>query len=134
MPSVVKFYHPKNIICCCSVAQFCLTFCDPVDCIAHQASSFSTTSWHLLKLMSIESVMTSTHLILHCPFSPCLQSFPVSECFPMGQLFTSDGQSIGASTSASVLLMNIRMISSRIDRFDLLLFKRLSRVFSSTTV
>ena len=36
------------------------------------------------------------------PFS-CLQSFPASECFPVSQLFTSCGQSIGASASASVL-------------------------------
>ena len=39
------------------------------------------------------------------PFSSCLQSFPASESFPVSQ-FASDGQSIGASTSASVLSMN----------------------------
>ena len=37
------------------------------------------------------------------PFSSCLQSFPASGYFPMSQFFTSDGQSIGASASASVL-------------------------------
>ena len=42
------------------------------------------------------------------PFSPCLQSFPASESFPMTQFFASGGQSIGASASASVLLMNIQ--------------------------
>ena len=47
------------------------------------------------------------------PFSSCLQSFPASESFPMSQFFTSDGQSIGASASASVLPMNIQ------DRFPL---------------
>ena len=41
------------------------------------------------------------------PFS-CLQSFPAPESFPMSQLFTSGGQSIGASASASVLPMNIQ--------------------------
>ena len=41
-------------------------------------------------------------------FSSCLQSFPASESFPMGQLFVSGGQSIGASTSASVLPVNIQ--------------------------
>ena len=41
------------------------------------------------------------------PFSSCLQSFPASGSFPMSQ-FASDGQSIGASTSASVLPVNIR--------------------------
>ena len=42
------------------------------------------------------------------PFSSCLHSFPASESFPMGQLFTSSGQSAGASSSASVLPMNIK--------------------------
>ena len=41
------------------------------------------------------------------PFSSCLQSFTVSGSFQMSQLFTSGGQSIGASASASVLSMNI---------------------------
>ena len=40
------------------------------------------------------------------PFSFCLQSFPASGSFPMSQLFTSDGQSIGVSASAPVLPMN----------------------------
>ena len=42
------------------------------------------------------------------PFSSCLQSFPASGSFPMSQLFTSGGQRIGASASASVLAMSIR--------------------------
>ena len=42
------------------------------------------------------------------PFSSHLQSFPESGSFPVSQLFTSGGQSIGVSASASVLLMNIR--------------------------
>ena len=42
------------------------------------------------------------------PFSFCLQSFPASESFPMNQLFTSGGQSIGASASASVFPINIQ--------------------------
>ena len=46
---------------------------------ALQASLSITNSWSLLKLMSIESVMPSNHLILCCPFSSCLQSFPASE-------------------------------------------------------
>ena len=69
------------------------------------------------------------------PFSSCLQSFPVSGSFPMSQFFTSGGQSIGASSSASVLPMNIQ------DWFPLgwsgwisLQSKGLSRVFSNTTV
>ena len=42
------------------------------------------------------------------PFSSRLQSFPASGSFPMSQFFTSGGQSIGVSTSASVLPMNIQ--------------------------
>ena len=42
------------------------------------------------------------------PFSSCLQSFPASESLPMSQFFALDGQSIGASASASVLPMNIQ--------------------------
>ena len=45
---------------------------------------------------------------LVAPFSSCLQPFPASEAFPMSQLFTSGGQSIGASASASVLPLNIQ--------------------------
>ena len=42
------------------------------------------------------------------PFSSCLQSFLASGSFPMSQLFTSGGQRIGVSASASVLPMNIQ--------------------------
>ena len=42
------------------------------------------------------------------PFSSCFQSFPASGSFPMSQLFTSGGQNIGVSASASVLPMNIQ--------------------------
>ena len=53
--------------------------------------------------MSVESVMPSNHLILCRPLC-CPQSFPPSGSFPMSQLFSSGGQSIGAS--ATVLPMN----------------------------
>ena len=42
------------------------------------------------------------------PFSSCLQSFPASGSFPMSQLFTSGGSSIGVSASESALPMNIQ--------------------------
>ena len=67
------------------------------------------------------------------PFSFLLQSFPASGSFQMSQIFTSGGQSIGVSASASVLPVNIQ------DQFPLgltdlisLQFKGLSRVFSNT--
>ena len=61
--------------------------------------------WNLLKLLYIESVMTSNHPIL---FSACLPSFPASGSFPVSWLFTSGSQSIGTSDSASVLPGNIQ--------------------------
>ena len=69
---------------------------------ARQASLSITNSWSLHKLMP------SNHLILCWPFSPYLQSFPASGSFPMSQFFTSGGQSIEVSASASVLPMNIQ--------------------------
>ena len=52
--------------CCCSVAQACLTLCDPMDC--HMPGlPVITTSQSLLRLMSIELVMPSNHLILCRP-------------------------------------------------------------------
>ena len=91
-----------------SVAHSCPTLCDPMDFTARQASLSITNFWSLLKLMSIESVMPSNHLILYCPFFSCLQSFPASAPFPVSQFFTSGGQNTGASASASVLPMNIQ--------------------------
>ena len=70
--------------------------------------------------MSIESVMPSNHLILCHPLLSHLQSFPASGSFPMSQFFASGDQSIEASASASVLPMNIGLISFRIDWFGLL--------------
>ena len=75
---------------------------------ACQAPLSLTISQSLLKLMSIESVMPSNHLSSVIPFSSCLQSFPASGSFLMSSLFISGGQRIGASVSASVLLMNIQ--------------------------
>ena len=75
---------------------------------AGQASLSITNTWSLLKLMSIELVMPSNHLILCHPFFLLLQSFPVSGTFPMIQFLTSGGQSIGDSAPASALQMNIQ--------------------------
>ena len=90
-----------------SVAQSCPTLCDPVDCstpgfpVYHQllecAHSYPSSWWYH---PTISSSVT--------PFSSCLQSCPASGSFLMSQFFTSDGQSIRASDSASVLPMNIQ--------------------------
>ena len=69
------------------------------------------------------------------PFSSCLQSFPASGSFPVSQFFGSGGQSIGASTSTSVLPMNIRgWFPLGLTDLISLQSKGLSRVFSNTTV
>ena len=73
---------------------------------ARQASLSITNSWSLLKLVSIESVIPSNHLILCQPL--LLSVYPVSESFPMSQFFASSGQSIGVSASVSVLPKNIQ--------------------------
>ena len=70
--------------------------------------------------MSIEPVMPSNHLILIHPLFLLPSIFPVSGSFLMSWLFTSGGQTTGASVSASVLPMNIQLISFRIDWFNLL--------------
>ena len=57
--------------------------------------------------MSIESLMHPTLSSSVALFSSCPQSFPASGSFSMSWLFASDGQSIGASASASVFPMNI---------------------------
>ena len=75
---------------------------------ARQASLSFAISQSLLKLMAIESVMPSDISSFVIPFSSCLQSFPASRSFLMSQLFTSSGQRIGASASASVLPVNIQ--------------------------
>ena len=69
------------------------------------------------------------------PYSFCSQPFLESRYFPMNQLFASGGQSIRASTSASVLPVNIQgWLPLGFTGLISLLSKRLSRVFSSTTV
>ena len=103
---------------------------------ACQAPLSFTISQSLLKLMSMELVMPSNHLILCHPFSSRFQSFPASGSFPRkSHFFTSGGQSIGVSASASVFAVNSQA------SFPLgwtgwisLQSKGLSRVFSNTTV
>ena len=69
------------------------------------------------------------------PFSSCPQPLPASESFPMSQLFTWSGQSIGVSALASVLPMNTQDWSPLgWTVWISLQSKGLSRVFSSTTV
>ena len=101
---------------------------------ALQASLSITNSWSLLKLMSVKLMMTCNHLILCHPLLH-LWSFPASGSFPRSQFFTSGGQRIGVSASASVLPMNIQGWSpSEWTGWMSLQSKGLSRVFSNITV
>ena len=103
--------------------------------VSCKASLTFTISWSLLKFMSIELVMLSNHLILCCPLVLCLQSFPASGSFPVSQLFTSGGQSIGASASASVLPVIIQAcFPLGLTGLISLLSKGILRVFFSTTI
>ena len=69
------------------------------------------------------------------PFSFCPQSFPASGSFPMSRFFPSGGQSIRASTSASILLINIQdWFPLGLTGLNSLQSKGFSRVFSNTTV
>ena len=116
---------------------------------AHQAPLSSTVSQSLLRFMSIELVMLSNHLILRHPLLlssifPSIKVFsnesalrirwPASRSFPMSQLFTSGGQSIGTSASAPVLPMNIQgWLPLGLTSLISLQSKGLSKVFFSTT-
>ena len=64
------------------------------------------------------------------PFSSCFRSFPASGSFPVTQFFISDGQSIVVSASASVLPVNIGLISFRIDWLNPLEVYGTLKVFS----
>ena len=111
--------------CYCSVTKPCLLLTPwTAVCLSHL---FFTISWSLLKFMSTESVIPSNCLILCCTL------LLLPSILPSIRLFTSSGQSIGASTSASVLLVNIQCwIPLWLIGLISLQSKFLSRVFSST--
>ena len=104
-PILCHFLRTLILTICCSVAQLCLTLSASWTA-ACQASLSFTISWSLLKHVH-ESMTPSNHLIVCYPLSSCPQSCPASGSFPMSQLFTSGGQSIGASTSASVIPVKV---------------------------
>ena len=93
-------------------------------------SPSSVACWNSCPLSQWRHPTISSSL---APFFSCLQSFPASGSFLMSQLFTSGSQRIGASTSASVLPMNIpSWFPSGLTSLISLLSKGLSRVFNST--
>ena len=78
---------------------------------AHQAFLCFTISQILLKLLYIESLIPSNHLASVIPSSSCPQSFPASGSFPMIQLFTSGGQSIGHLKVVLAMYADFKMAS-----------------------
>ena len=102
---------------------------------ACQASQSITNSQSLLKLMSIESVMPSNHLILCCPLLLLPSIFPAAGSFQISQFFDSGDQRIGVSASTSLLPMNIQdLFPSGWTSWISLQPKGLSRLFSNTTI
>ena len=116
------------------VAQSCPTLCDPMNRstpglpVHHQLLEFTQTHVHWVG----EAIQPSHPVI---PFFSHLQRFPASDSFPVSQFFTSGGQSIGVSASASVLPMNIQgWFPLGLTDLISLQSKGLWRVFSNTTV
>ena len=120
--------------CCCSVTKLWPTPYNPMDC---NVPGFPVL--YSLPVCSNSCPLnqwcyptTSSSVAL---FSSCPQSFPASASFPFSWLFTSGGQSIGASASTSVLPMNIQgWLLLSLTSLSSLLSKGLSRVFSSTAI
>ena len=119
---------------CCSVTHSCPILWDPIDC--------SMPGFPVLRYLP-RVCSNSCSLSQWChptisssviPFSSCPLSFPASGSFLMSQLFTSGGQSIGASASVSVLPMNTQGWFPLGLTGLILESKGLSRVFSNTTV
>ena len=121
--------HPTSS---CSVTPF--SFC-PQSFPA--SGSFPMSPSNLLYFMSIESLMLSNHLILCHPIllPSIFLNIRNSGSFPVSLLFASGGRSIGVSTLAIVLPMNIQnWFPLESTGLVFLLSKGLLRVFSSTTI
>ena len=106
--------------CCCPVAKSCPTLCNPMTAV-HQGSLSFIISQSLLKLMSTELVMPSSHLIL------CCSLLLLPSIFPSIRVFSSESAVCirwpkywSCSFSISPSNEYSGLISFRIDRFDLL--------------
>ena len=91
----------ENSVQFSSVAQSCLTLCDPMNRstpglpVHHQLLEFTQTHIH-----QVSDAIQPSHP-LSSPSPPAPQSLPASDSFPMSQLFTWGGQSTGVPASAS---------------------------------
>ena len=133
-PSLHLSHFQTEISCACfffcSVVSHVRLFVTPWTAPCQASLSFPI-SWCLLKLMSIESVMPSNHLVVCCPILLLPSISPIIRVFSDA----SGGQSIGASASASVLPMNIQdLFPLELTGWISLQSKGLSRVFYNTTV
>ena len=129
-----SFSHPNLSPCCCPVIWWYLTLCNPKNC---STPGFPVLH-HLPELAQahvqwVSDAIQPSHS-LSSP-SPALNFFPVSESFSVSWLFASDGQSIGASASASVLPVSIQgWFPLGLTGLISLQSKGLSRVFSIPTI
>ena len=103
----VTVYPVASPCCCCSVTKSWVTLCHPIDCIMPGSSIL-----HYLPVCSNSCPLSEwcylMPLFSDVPISFCLQFFPTSKSFPISWLFTSGGQDIIVSASASVLPINIQ--------------------------
>ena len=96
---------PQSSVQFCSVAQSCLTLCNPMNCsmpglpVHHQLPEFSQTHVH-----RVSDAIQPSHPLLS-PSPPAPNPFQ-HQSFPMSQLFACGGQSTGASALASFLPKN----------------------------
>ena len=123
------------VCCCCSVTKLYLTFCDPMDCSApgflvlHYFLEFAQIHVHWIS----EAIQPSHPLLPPSPLPLNLSQH--QGLFQWVGLFTSGGQSIRASASASVLPMNIQdRLPLELTGLIFLWSKGLSRVLSSNTI
>ena len=96
--------------CCCSVAKSCPTLCNPMNCstpsfrlLCPSLSPWVCSNSCPLSQWCCLTISSSAALSSFCP-----HSFTASRSLPVSQLFTSGGQGIGASASASVLPLSIQ--------------------------
>ena len=99
------------ILCCILLLFSCSVVCNSSRCHGPKHARLPCPSLSPRVCSNSCPLSQRCHPIISssvAPFSSCLRSFPASGSFPMSWFFPSDGQSIGASASASVLPMNIQ--------------------------
>ena len=128
---IIEFFNNQLYWIVYFITLLCLTLCSSIPGFPalHLSPGACSNSCPLSPWCNLTISSSVAH------FSSCPQSFPTSGSFPMSWLFTPGGQSIGASASASVLPKKIQgWFPLGLTGLISLLSKRLSRVFSSTTV